>query len=425
LAVFGVVIVNTFLLARFLGPQNYGTYFIFIRIVSLLAIVADLGLSQTANAFVGRHEEWIARVNVILLSFAGVFSAGSIILGATVYRLAGPRLLPGFSWTWMGMAFGVLPLSLYASFWNSMMIGLGRIWLLNLVRLASNILSLVLTVIFVVFLAGRAETAAAIYLAAMAVQFLVMFAMVFRLGPRQISIEPPADLSGQMLRFGLRGHPGAILYIFWTQLPVFALNAVHGATVVGVFSVAQQIVDKVPLPVQAFQDVIYRKMAMLSREAATFAMNRYLRVTWWGMWSVALLGIAIVPWLIVWFLPAYAGAAQVSRILFLGTAFMSISMLLDAYFINQLRRPGLTSILAGINLAMSLIMTAILVSPLAQIGAAWTLVVTQILGTAIMLYLYHRITRASLFQLARPRREDVNLARAQLSSLMRSTWNKE
>lgn len=397
LAILAVLVVNTLALARFLGPEGYGTYFIFIRVISVLAIFADLGLSQSANAFVGRYEHWIGRINTILLSLACAFSLGSMLLGAALYALAGEQLLPGFSWKWMGMAFVVLPFALYGSFWNSAMVGLGRIWILNLVRLGGSILSLILTIIFVVQLAGDAETAAATYIAAMAAQFVVMSVIVFRLSHIQTNNEAPANLRWQMLHFGLRGHSGAILYILWTQLPAFALNAIHGPVAVGVFSVAQQLVEKALLPVQAFQDVVYKKMSMLSREAATRTMTRYIRVVAWGMSIVALTGIVLAPWAFNWLLgPAYAGAGQVSRLLFLGTVVMSLSMLLDTYFLNQLHRPGLVSVLAGINLIICLILVVLFVPSLAQMGAAWALVITQILGTALMYYLYLRISRTQI-----------------------------
>jgi O-antigen/teichoic acid export membrane protein len=46
-----VVVANALLLARMLKPAGFGEYFLFIRLVSVLAALADLGLSQSVNAF--------------------------------------------------------------------------------------------------------------------------------------------------------------------------------------------------------------------------------------------------------------------------------------------------------------------------------------------------------------------------------------
>jgi O-antigen/teichoic acid export membrane protein len=417
-----VISINTLLLARLLGPQDYGTYIIFIKVISVLTMVGDFGLSQSANAFLGRHEEWLAQVNRILLYFISLLWMGTIILGTCVLWLWGDKLLPNYPSKWMWLAFGILPASLYSNFWYNMMIGLGQIWRLNLVRLVSSLLSLVLTVIFVAALRGDATTAVMIYVAAMALQFLVMLLITFRLGRGKIENTAPPELSQRMLRFGLRGYLGTILYVSWVYyIPVFALNSIHGAAAVGIFSVGQQIVEKVLLPVQAMQDTIYKKMAVLSNQVATLTMNRYLRLAWWGMLASALIGILIAPWAIVLVLgDAYASAAQICRVLLLGVTFMSVSMLLDTYFINQLHRPGLVSVVNGVNVLISLLAVT-LISLGGAMGAAWTLVLTQIAGALFVLVLYLRMTRAPVTQLLLINRDDLNLIRAQVGAIL---WRK-
>src|SRR5918912_702826 len=294
LALMGLIMVNALLLARFLGPQGFGEYFLFLRVISVLVVVADLGLSQSVNAFFGRYEQWRAHLHGVILRFVPAFAICTSILGAILVRLAGNTLLPNFPGQLAWMAFAAIPMVLYAQVWISMMTGMGRIWQLNLVQLIINTLSLVLTLIFIVGLSGGVLVAATVYMTAVSIQFLVMLVIALRAQKRE-SEQAPADLSRQLLHFRLRGYLGTFSYIVWTRVPVFLLNAFHGPAAVGIFSVAQNLVERMLLPVQAVQDACYRRMSILSTRAATFSMNRYLRLTGWGMWAVVLLGVVLAP----------------------------------------------------------------------------------------------------------------------------------
>jgi O-antigen/teichoic acid export membrane protein len=407
-----VVVANALVLARKLGPPEFGKYFLLVRLVSVLAALADFGLSQSANAFFGRHREWGRYLHRTVLRLIPRFW-----LGVT---LAGDTLLPEFPRALVLIAFAILPLSLYANLWNSMMIGAGRVLKVNVVQLVLCTLSLGLTLVFVVALDGRLLAASLIYLALMIIQFAAMLVMASRLNPDGATKGPPADLQRQLLHFGLRGYVGSLSTLLWTRFPVFLLNATHGAVAVGIFSVGQHLVEKMLLPVQAMQDVIYQKMSVLASRTATLAMNRYLRITWWGMLVVAIIGLLVVPWVIT--LPlgaAYSGAVPVARILLLGTAFASLSLLLDAYFINQLHRPGLVSILAWGNVLAGLALALLMIPALGERGAAWALSLTQILGAAVYLVIYLRVTRTPLARLAYLHNQDVLLLREQVGAMLR------
>ena len=414
-----VVMVNALLLARTLGPQRFGEYFLFLRVVSVLAVLADLGLSQSANAFFGRHMEWRGSIHRVILKFVPIFwFVTTALAGFTLWALS-DVLLPNLAGRLIVLGFVVLPLSQYANLWNSMMLGMGRIWRVNLVQLAMCSLSLVLTIIFVVVLSGGVMVAATIYLSVMLLQFLVMLGMALRLSEDVLTDEPPAELAQKMLNFGLRGYPGSLFYLLWTRVPVFILNATHGAVAVGYFSIAQQMAEKIQLPVQAVQDVIYQKMSVLPGHLATLAMNRYLRLTWWGMVIVVLVGAFLAPWVVVPLLgPAYASVVVPAQILLAGVAFTGVSQLLDVYFVNHLHRPGLASILAWVSVALGLTLAVLFISAYGEKGAAWAVACTSILGSLVYVSLYLFVTGTNIKELLFITKQDVTLVREQLVGII-------
>jgi O-antigen/teichoic acid export membrane protein len=410
-----VVVVNALVLARVLKPQRFGEYFLFLRLVSVLAAFADIGLSQSANAFYGRHKEWRGRIHWITLRLVPVFWLAATIIGGLTLWFGEQLLLPNLPRLLTIMAFVVLPFSLYANLWNSMMIGMAQIWRVNLLQLVMCTLSLILTGIFVVSLRGGVRTAAINYLGVMFVQFVVMLIMGFRISKDMPSLEPPVDLQHKMLSFGLRAYPGSIGHLLWTRIPVFILNITHGSAAVGIFSVAQQVVEKMLLPVEAVQDVVYQKMSVSPRRVAANAMSLYLRLTWWGIWGIVLLGALSSYLMIVIFLGSeYMQAIGVAQVLFVGSAFVAISLLLDTFFVNQLHRPGLVSILAWLKFILGVVLALLLIPRYGQKGAAAALVVTQILGAVAYIWLYVRITETRFSDLLLIRADDIALLKNRL-----------
>jgi O-antigen/teichoic acid export membrane protein len=420
-----LVMVSIVMLARGLGPAGVGEYFLLLRLVAILTVFADLGLRLSANVFSGHHEEWTGLIHGILLRFTLWSSVCTSLVAAGVIWWAKDILLPNFPGKWVWVALIVLPMSLYANFWNGMMIGRGRIWQMNLVQLIVSIISLVLIAVFITGLSRGVAAAVTIYLSTTVFQFSIMAVMVYRSTPVPEIRDAPTDLHRQMLKFGLRAYPGALSVLLWMNAPVFLLNSLYGMAAVGIFSVAHQIVEKLLLPIQSMQDAIFKKISGLSPQAAISAMNRYVRVTWWPTAISMLVGVIFGPWLVVFFLgERFFATGQVCRLLLPGTAVMSVPFLLGAYFLSQLRRPGLLSILSWINAVINLILSLVFISRFAEIGAALAITTSQIFGTALALMLYMKMTQTRFRQLISLNREDVAIVRQQVGALLHRSERK-
>jgi O-antigen/teichoic acid export membrane protein len=425
MAVTSVVIVNTLILARLLGPSAFGAYFLLLRLVSILAAFADFGLPQSVNAFYGRHTKWRGSIHRVVITFVPILWVAVTLVGGVVLWFGKDYLLPHVSPLLAVAAFGILPLSMYANLWNGMMIGASRILLVNLVQLIMCSLSLILTIIFVLSLSGGLVSAALIYVVVMFIQFVVMLVMAVRLSGDEELIKPPAELSRQMLHFGLRGYLGALSFLLWTRLPAFILNITHGPGAVGVFSLGQQVVEKLLLPVQSVRDVIYQKMSVLPSQSAGPALNRYIRLTTCGMLVIVLLGAVLVPLPILLLLgPQYMESIEVARILLTGAIFVAASLLLDTFYVNQLHRPGLVSILTWFKVLIGLTFAALLIPRHGGNGAAAAIALTQVVGTAAYLALYVRMTGTHLKELLFIDGEDLRLLKDQVVVILRFRGQK-
>ncbi len=388
---------SVIVLARYLEPQGRGEYFLFQTLVSVLSVIGDCGLSQSANVFVGRNVARRVLIHSFVIRSAILLGIVLLMVGGLGIWFAGESLLHDFPPRWQWAALAVLPIMLYAGFWNSVMVGLGEISFLNGVQLVIAPAQLVLILVFVVVLSGGVATAVAIYLFIMLLQCVLMLCVAAHLGLLRRSLHQEAGLSRQMLAFGIRAYPNSIATMLWMRTPIFVLNALHGPAAVGIFSVAQQLAEKALMPIQAVQDAIYRKMASLSPADAIVAMNRYLRIVSSSMVALGVLGVLLAPWIVTMlFGEAYRQAAYAFWILLVGIVFVSVAMIVSTYVLSQRGRPGLLSLLAGANACLCLILSYCLIPTWREMGAAAALASTQAVGAVIVFGLYTAMSSASL-----------------------------
>jgi O-antigen/teichoic acid export membrane protein len=76
----------------------------------------------------------------------------------------------------------------------------------------------------------------------------------------------------------------------------------------------------------------------------------------------------------------YAAAAPLLRMLLAGVLFTACALVLDTYFLNQLRRPGLLSLLSVGQVAVVAGLGVLLIPRFAASGAAASLTLAEILG---------------------------------------------
>src|SRR5579885_115846 len=388
---------NVIVLARVLGPESMGQYFVFVTLVTVLSLAADFGMSPTAAVFAGRqvHQAW--SVHRVLLQIVPVLSLVIAVPAAVLFWIAGDRLLPAFAQVWMVLALVILPLALYANFWNGMMIGMRRVVRLHLTQLLVRGLALALNLAFVVLTPGGIGAALVVYSVVMLAQALLMLAMACRILERTAGLAAPPSLRHEMFRFGLRSYPGLLSDLLWARSTVLLLNGFHGHAAVGVFSVGQQFAERMLLPTEVMQNVIYRRVCSLPRAEAASAMNQYLRVTIWAMLPILLLGAVIAPSMVPLLLgSAYADSATIIPLLLYGSLVMIPTVLLTPFFMGQLRRPGLLSILGWLHVLTNVAFGLLLIPRWVELGAALSLVGSQLLGAALLLVLYARLAPARL-----------------------------
>jgi len=377
----GIAVANSVLVARALGPAGLGQFYLFAQVVAVLAVVADGGLSNSAAAFFGRDSAALPYLHGLLLRILPLSAIATATVGGVALAALHGTVLPNVSYGLLWIAFGTLPFALYCNVCFNMLAGLGRIREASVAQLVGGTTWLGLTSLFVALFDGGVAVAAGVYGASLVMQAVVMVRMAVRIVGPPRTTAPAEGLARAFTSFALRAFPGAVAHLLLLRLPAFLLNVFHGPAAVGIFSAAQQLAEKSCLPAVAVQSAAYSGMSNRARDAATSAVNRFVRFCWWGMTAVVVVGMALAGPVVHLLLGArYDAAAPLLRVLLPGVLFSACALVLDTYFLNQLRRPGLLSILSVVQVAIVAGLGVLLIPHFAAPGAATSLALAQILG---------------------------------------------
>lgn len=420
LATLVVTLAAYIVIARLLGPAGSGRYFVFVSVVLLIAALTELGLSQSAIVFPARDPRGVWQIHRTLVKSSLILGTSGGAIALLVFVSAGERLLPSVPLDWMLLVCLAVPAALYASLWNGLAIGLTRLVSAGGVQLSVGALTLILNLLVLGVFGRREDAAVLIYVFSLLVQALFMLVLARRFAAKSPG-EIRETLAREMLIFGVRGYLGGISTFLWMRLTIFLLNVFHGPAAVGLFSIGQQMAEKSLLPAHIIKEILYRDVASSDRAGAADQTNRCLRMTIATLAPITIAAAILAPTLMsMVFGSRFEGSADVVRVLFLGSAVMIIPTLLAPFFLGQLQRPGLLSVLAWANGFANALLAIWWIPALGALGAAWALLGSQLAGTVLVLLLYLRYSSTSLGRVIVPRQDDVALLWRRFAQLLPS-----
>ncbi len=204
-----ILLLNSVVIARWLGPENLGIYSIFSQVLNFLLAFGLLGLPLAAGRFVAEyHASDTAKLKETLSSLLTFSLAAAALLGAGLFLVSGrlaqevyhePRLAP-----LLRLGSVIVFLSLLSSILRSVLQGLRRIELLARFTVALGAAGALLTLLFVMrfTLAGVALRDAAV--AALGVAVLA-YALRRALADAGVRLSPGFSAGAMVSLFSLAG----------------------------------------------------------------------------------------------------------------------------------------------------------------------------------------------------------------------------
>jgi O-antigen/teichoic acid export membrane protein len=369
LAVFVVVV----LLWRHLGAGNYGRFATMIVYVTLVGIVADLGLQTVFIRDASRDRTVLPRYLGNLLSARLLLSLVALVILAVALRVLSAALFP-----YTLAAFVLLLTTSYSSLLRAFYYRGGRLGTAALAIVAESLLLVALTIVAI---AQRATWDAFLWVYAASYLFTCLFAFgVIRWGwHERVTIRLDAAFVRRLLAAGLPLALAFTITTVYAQLDIVLLQLFKNFQVVGWYSAANKYVDAVAWVPQSAMGAVFPALSLLAaddRRRLAFAYEKSYKM-------LAILGLPLAVGLgvtadsIVHFTRGFEQSIPALRILAPSVALLFVNNAF-IYTLTAINRQLDFTRLALVTLAVNVILNLVLIPPYSYLGAAAASTITEV-----------------------------------------------
>jgi len=369
LAVFVVVV----LLWRHLGADNYGRFATMIVYVTLVGVIADLGLQTVFIRDASRDRTAFTRYLANLLSARLLLSLVALVILAAALRLLSPALFP-----YTLAAFVLLLTTSYSSLLRAVFYIRGRLGYEAIAIVAESLLLLGLTIVAI---EQRATWDAFLWVYAVSYLFTCLFAFgVIRWRwHERVTVRLEPAFVRRLLAAGLPLALAFTITTVYAQLDVVLLQLFKTFQVVGWYSAANKYIDAVAWVPQSAMGAVFPALSLLAagdRRRLVFAYEKSYKM-------LAILGLPLAVGAGVTAdsivhatrgfeesIPALRILAPSVALLFVNNAFI--------YTLTAINRQLDFTRLALFTLVVNVILNLVLIPPYGYLGAAAASTVTEV-----------------------------------------------
>ena len=147
--VFVLGIVVSIVLTRSLGPEQRGVYVVLFTTNLLVAALSNFSVNNSLSTMLARGKLTLARASGAALFIAVALGGAAIAVVLLLFPALAGGPFRGLTLDQMIVALLLVPSTIYQAYWNHIMMGTGRVLLLNKVNLVTNVTNAVLMVLAV------------------------------------------------------------------------------------------------------------------------------------------------------------------------------------------------------------------------------------------------------------------------------------
>jgi O-antigen/teichoic acid export membrane protein len=361
-------VVLSILVARGLGPENRGIFFLAFLVATLVVIVGDLGMSAATIAHASKGDVSPGRLQGIAALFAIVLTGVAAVFLLPFQDTWTSSVLRGLDQTMLLLLVAGVGPQLFAQMSVALLQGSGRIPALSWIRIGYAIATPLLVGVAAIVTGDPAWTLGG-WLATTVAYALALEVYLAR------AVEPPRLPSVEdvrrLLGFGLRGYVGTVAYHGFLRIDVLFLSARYGPRPVGIYSLSSIIAERIALLGQAVYGASAAPLGGLPRRDAAVLAADLVRLMLTVLVPAALVaGVLGFPAIPLIFGSDFSSAALPLALLLPGTVGLTCWYVLSLYIVVTLRRPGTTTLIQGAVLLVSLPLYYLAVREWEMTGAA-------------------------------------------------------
>lgn len=399
---------TTILIARLLGPDGSGGYYIAQSVLLLLTVLTTLGVEHGIAYYVSSGA-WAARpAYVAALRAAAVVGTVGALAGITA-RLLVPEAFGHLSLWMTVVTCAALPFGLAWFYLTFVALAVDRYEAFVVPPAALSALTMVLAGAgAIAFGLGGAVAGAAV--ATVAIGACAVLWGLRRLAP-PAGAEPPGQLR-RAIGFGIKGYAANALQLINYRIDVFILSAAASSAEVGQYAIAATIAALLWLLPQAVADVLFPRVAHLSATSDGDAHRELVETK--GARHVVLVVIAgavgLVGVLQLLLVPIYGQefepSVELGLILLPGVALIGVGGVLSATIVGR-GKPIYSLFVVLITTPVTIALYVWLIPELGARGAALASTISYTCNFLLTCYYYRRVTGRPVWRLLRPTRAEL------------------
>lgn len=344
------LILVSILVARGLGATDRGVFFLGFLAATVIAMIADLGMSMVSIVFGANREIPSRQLHGIAATLAvgAALAAGLVLLPFADFWTG--EVLRGLDTTMLVIVcLGIVP-QLYGQILVALLTGMGHVPEVATMRIVQAV-AYPLMVGPAAF-TGDPRWALGAWLATVSVLAigLAYYALRYAGSPRL----PSRSTLRRAVAFGGRSWVGTLSTHGFLRLDVFILGATSGPRPVGIYSLASIVAERISLISQAVYGATAEPIGRGGPDAAPLAaLSLRLMLT---VLAPAALFAGLVSWPVfpLVFGDGFADAALPFTLLLPGTVAFALWAVIALYIVSALRRPGTTTLIQATALLISL-----------------------------------------------------------------------
>lgn len=403
-------------IARFLGPEAKGTYYLLVQIVSILATVSLFGIDTAAIYHLGKRNSGRGVVivsSVITIGLSVIMAALFFVFIKTPFF---KNILSEVSYGYLVIIAMVIPFMSFSRLNSAIVMGFNRFLAFNILNIALFAMLAIFFAAFVIFgglkLFGALISFASAYFI-MSVVYAVVVASSKRM--REISKDRP-DIR-RLVGYGARVFLVPILLLVLYRADSFFLSYFIDVRAVGFYSVALSFAELLLFIPESTGTILFPKLAHTEAESINSKFIFILRVS-----LVLIAGCAALFFLTIrHLLPfvyggLYLESVRLTYILLPGLAAMACYYLFSSYF-QAIGRPGFVTLTLLAVLAEKCLLSYFLIPRFNSAGAAAATTISYASCFLVFLTAFRMRAKFRMKEIFVLKQSDINFMRNSLNNI--------
>jgi O-antigen/teichoic acid export membrane protein len=365
-------LVINIILARRLGVESFGLWSLFLSVMTIIFALSYFGVNTSTKKFVAQHNKTNNLKNVLLSSiklrliFSSIFSLLLLIFYKPLSSLINPELEILFLY-----GIPLIFLSGFVEYFKSVFMGLHRIKYNFIVNLSEYGLKFVLIILFLLF-SNSVISVVNSFIIALFITMTIGSYLLYHNFYKSLK-KTSNNFTKDILKYSYPLIFITIGFMALTEIDIIMIGIFSTVTEVGIYSVAKQIILKLPhisLAIAMGTMPVFAKLDNMNRSELKKRLHNLLKINS-IIYFVIILGILFLS---PFFIPLifgleYANSVLPLQILCIYLFFYATSIILSS-FLDYTGKAKIRAYNICITIVLNIVLNVILIPKYGAVGAA-------------------------------------------------------